>query len=318
MRVVVCGFGRFGRLYAERASEHAGMDVAGVVELGAMMDEVRAAGYRAFDSLGEAISTAHPQLVIVATPPEHHALLGIYALQRYCNVMMAKPGALSLDEAERVATTAWHRRRALIVDWTPLHSQQWRHVKSLVGSPPLTMRMVRRGRHYPQPCGALWDLAPHDIAMALDIDPADAVRSVWACGWWLPQSDEPRGAWLLLKHRSGRTTRIEVDWISPITERRVEILDYETSIVWNQLNDTIGQHVVSQTAHWYSALADPEMYYMPSTTDNISSSLDRAQRIITTHEADDSERYLNVVRILDQAERSMYDNDEEGYTNHAR
>jgi predicted dehydrogenase len=303
MRVLVCGLGKFGSVYALRANEHAGMEVVGVVESGAMIDEARERGYRAFGSLGEAISITHPQLVIIATPPEQHALLAVYALQRYCNVMLAKPGALSLDEAERVATAAWQRRRALIVDWTPLHSTGWRRVKSLMSSPPMTMRMVRRGQHKTQPCGALWDLAPHDIALALDIAPADKVEAIWARGWWMPEGDELQGAWLMMRHRSGRTTRIEVDWVSAKTERQIEIVGQDAVIVWDQIEDAVGRADAS----------DPEMELVPRGVDAVRMSLFRAHQIIIRHEVDDSERYLNIVRLLHQAESSIYENEEHSW-----
>ena len=88
-RVVLCGFGRFGRVYAQRAQEHLALDVVGVVELAAVHDAVRAAGFRPFDSLGEALDVTHPQLVVVATPPANHAALAVEALQRYVDVMLA-------------------------------------------------------------------------------------------------------------------------------------------------------------------------------------------------------------------------------------
>jgi predicted dehydrogenase len=169
-----------------------------------------------------------------------------------------------------------------------------------MSSPPLTMRMVRRGRHKAQPCGALWDLAPHDIALALDIAPSDYVQDICAHGWWLPHDELLRGAALLMKHRSGRTTRIEVDWVSATTERRLEIITNDSVIVWDQLTDAVGR----------ADSSDPEMEHLTNTVDAVRASLFRAHRIITKHEADDSERYINVVRLLQQAESSIYANEE--------
>lgn len=282
IRTVVVGFGRFGRIYAERAREHAELDVVGVVELGPVLESVRAAGFRGFGTIGEAISVAHPRLVVIATPPERHAELAIEALTRHVDVLLAKPGALSVDEAERVSTTAWSVGRRVVVDYTPTESPEWDALRRGDYAEGIyTARLVRRGWSAYQPCGALWDLAPHDVALALELDPDDRVESVSARGWGIAGYDEPLGAWLHLSHASGRTTRIEVDWISPTVERRVEIVTPYRTHVWDQLEDT------------------------PADPDNVSRALSRTVAAIRGG-VDDSERLLDVTRILEAAERSIH------------
>lgn len=301
IETLLVGYGRFGRVYARRISEHRTLNLGGVVEVGDQLGTVRDDGLRAFGSLSEAIDTIHPRLVIVATPPEEHARMGLYALQRHCHVMLAKPGALGIDQAERLTTTAWERHRSLYVDYTPTMSPAWREVCSqATGREILTMRLVRRGTHKPQECGALWDLAPHDVALALDIAPDDPARHVWSRGWWTTHHDELMGAWVHIEHESGRTTRIEVDWLAPITERRVEIVQPDRIIVWDQLDDTVG----------VDDAPDPKMIPVNTPTDNVTRTLDRIARTISLPTADDSHRLLRVTRILEQAERSMYEMNE--------
>lgn len=313
MRAVLAGYGRFGRLYAARAAA-AGIDVLGVVELAAVHDEVRAAGLRPFDSLREAIDVTHPALVIVATPPAHHATLAVEALSRYCDVMLAKPGALSIDEAERITTTAWEKRRRVVVDYTPMNAPAWQHLRSVPWPDGIiTVRIVRRGVQAYQECGALWDLAPHDIALALDLDSDDYVKRVHARGWWYPAYDEPVGAYLHLTHASGRITRIEVDWMAAADERRVEIVEHERMHVWDQLTDAVGwtrrgyrcddKGVVRGL--WNLDLQPAPL--PPRADDNVTRALRRA-----TGDADDCLQLLAVTRILADAEASLYRADSEG------
>lgn len=281
-RVVLCGAGRFGSVYLRRALEHPDLDVTGVVELADQHDAVRALGVRPFDTLTEAIDVTHPHLVIVATPPAKHAILGIYALNRFCHVMLAKPGALGIDQAERLVSTAYERGRTLTVDYTPTESPVWQRICDEHAAPIVTVRMVRRARQAYQDCGVLWDLAPHDVALALSLNPTDTVTSVTARGWWTHDGDEPVGAYLVLTHASGRSTRIEVEWTAATPERRVEIIEPDGHTVWDQL-------------------ADP-----PATPDNVTRALDRALRIVRGDADDDTHRLLAVTRILEQAERSLY------------
>lgn len=307
-RIVVCGYGRFGRIYADRARALGGVEVVGVVEVPSMLDRVREDELRPFDSLREALDVAHPSLVVVATPPDQHARLAIEALQRHVNVMLAKPGALGLDEAERITACAWRYQRRLVVDYTPLRAPAWARLRSERWADGiLTMRLVRRGVQRYQACGALWDLAPHDVAMAVDLDASDRVVDVAARAWWYPDFDEPVGAFVHLQHASGRTTRIEVDWMAAADERRVEVVEYDRMHVWDQLSDAYGwtrRGYRSDDQGRVVGLWDlePTLTPMPRDgRDNVTRSLERAIRGV-----DDTELFREVTRILDQAEASLY------------
>lgn len=281
-RVVLCGAGRFGMVYLRRILEHSTLKLAGVVELEEQHATLRSLRVSPFLTLSDAIDEVAPDLVLVATPPEKHAVLGAYALNRGCHVMMAKPGALGIDQAEQLVATAYERERTLSVDYTPTESPTWKRIVEQADQGRIeTVRMTRRARDRFQPCGALWDLAPHDVALALSLQPRDAVERVSARGWWVTTSDEAVGAYLVLEHASGRATRIEVEWTAVEAERRVEIVTPSGSLVWDQLAEPIGK------------------------PDNVTRALDRAVRNIKSGE-DDAERFLQVMRILDDAERSMY------------
>ena len=305
-RVVLCGFGRFGRVYAQRVMDHADMELVGVVELADVHDAVRAIGVRPFDSLGEAVDVTHPQLVIVATPPEHHALLGIYALNRYCDVMLAKPGALGIDQADRLIATAENRGRRIVMDYTPRMASAWRAISAMpFHDGILTVRMVRRGVQALQDCGALWDLAPHDVAMALDLQPDDDVVWVSANAWHYPDHHEPVGVFVFLQHASGRSTRIEVDWMAGGNERRVEIVEHERMTVWDQLEDCWGwtyRGYRCDDRGGVIGVRDLEPVMMPNLVgpDNVTRALSRA-----IAGADDCAMLWRVTRILEAAERSM-------------
>lgn len=282
-RVLLCGFGRFGAgAYARRVLEHDDLDLVGVVELPAAFERVRAAGLRPFDTLREALDVTRPRLVLVATTPESHALLATEALTRHCDVILAKPGALNLDEATRIATTAWRLGRRVFVDYTPLESAGWRDLVSKVTGEIVTARFVRRGPASLQACGALWDLAPHDVALAVNLNPTDKVVAVTASAWHFDGLDEPAGAFIHLAHYSGRTSRIEVDWLAPYPERRVEVLDESGVLAWD-------------------AIADAD-----DRRDDVSLMLDRVVRGIRTWGDDDSGRFLEVTRIIEAAEISMH------------
>jgi len=297
IQTLLVGYGRFGKVYARRLAEHRAYHLAGVVELGSMLDEIRAAELRGFTDLTEAIDTTHPRLVVIATPPEEHARLGTYALQRFCHVLMAKPGALGIDQAEQLSSIAWQRQRLLMVDYTPLMAEGWTQVqKAAAGRHILSAKFVRKGQHRHQPCSVLYDLAPHDVALALDLEPINFVTDIEAMGTFDDTQQSMSSAHIHLTHSSGRTTCIDVDWDSPTTERTVEITQPGRVIKWDQIADTIG----------VSHDQDPFMQPVNATTDAVTARLDHVARNLELQTSDDSQRLLDVTRILDMAEHSIY------------
>lgn len=306
---ILAGYGRFGRVYADRIDESLDLDLVAVVDVDE--DAARDDGLEVYPTISAALAETPARLVVIATPPAYHAGLAVEALESGLDVLLAKPGALGLDDTVRVATTAWNLGRLVFVDYTPTESPAWRSLR-LTPFPDgiLTARFVRRGVAAYQDAGALWDLAPHDVALAVDLDPDDKVRSVIATAWNYPDYDEPVGANLHLTHVSGRTTRIEVDWMAAATERRVEVVEYERMHVWDQLTDAYGwtrRGYRSDDRGRVIGLWDLEVSptrFLP-VADNVSRALARVVRGLETRD-DDTGRYLEVMRILEAAEQSLY------------
>lgn len=297
IQTLLVGYGRFGKVYARRLAEHRAYHLAGVVEVGSMLEEIRAAELRGYTDIEEAIDKTHPRLVVIATPPEEHARLGIYALQRFCHVLMAKPGALGVDQAEHLSSIAWQRQRLLMVDYTPLMAEGWLQVQKLAaGRHILSAKFVRKGQHRHQPCSVLYDLAPHDVALALDLEPTNFVVDIDALGGFDDTNQTMSSAHIHLTHSNGRTTSIDVDWDSPTTERTVEITQPGRVIKWDQIADTIG----------ISHDQDPFMHPVNATTDAVTNRLDDVARNLELQTSDDSQRLRDVTRTLDIAEHSIY------------
>lgn len=282
IRALVCGYGRFGRVYAQRVDQHEGMRLVGVVDSSPAAQAVALTNGRdVFTSFESALRYGVPDLVVIATPPLEHARLAVEAMTAGVDVMLAKPGAVGMDDADTICTVAWTKGRRVVVDYTPTESPEWAGVlRQTNGERIVTARFTRRGWVARQECGALWDLAPHDVALALQLRPADRVMRVTARGWWHGDG-EPVGAWLHLEHTSGRVTRIEVDWLGVQAERRVEVITDQRTHVWDQLLERVGY------------------------PDNITRALDRAL-LVLRGAPDDTDRLREVTRILSMAEHSIY------------
>jgi predicted dehydrogenase len=113
--VAVVGVGAFGKQHARVYRELAGAELVGVYDrdTGRARDVAREFGCRAFGSLEEAAGAA--RAASVAVPTIAHAGVGCELLDRGVDVLMEKPIAFSLADADRLVATARSGRRVLQV-----------------------------------------------------------------------------------------------------------------------------------------------------------------------------------------------------------
>jgi predicted dehydrogenase len=110
--------------------------------------------------------------VIIATPPQSHAEIGMAAMDRKLPVLIEKPLTMDVSEARALRGKALEKRVIAMVDHTQLFHPAYRKFKSLLPQfGPIQNLRSEAGRvgpfrpHTP----VLWDWGPHDVAMCLDI-----------------------------------------------------------------------------------------------------------------------------------------------------
>ncbi len=110
--------------------------------------------------------------IIIATPPHTHTAIALAAIEAGIPVLIEKPLTLAPADAQRIAAAARNRKVLAVVDHTHLYSPAYRELK-LRGAALGALKELRS-------CGAnwgpfrpdtpvLWDYAPHDIAMCIDL-----------------------------------------------------------------------------------------------------------------------------------------------------
>jgi predicted dehydrogenase len=168
LRVVVLGAGHMGRLHARKLADRGAGDpvvaLAGVFDVhtdrtAALAHEL---GARAFASQEEAFANA--DAAIVAVPTVDHFAVVAAALERGLDVLVEKPIAVSLEDAEALLSIAARRARLLQVGHLERFNAALQRVATLARRP----RFVEAHRLGPFPARAtdvdvVRDLMIHDI-----------------------------------------------------------------------------------------------------------------------------------------------------------
>ena len=139
----------------------------------------------AYDDLGEMLALERPDVVHVLTPPASHAALAVQCLKARAHVLVEKPMALTLEEADRMVAAARETGRVLSVDhnrlFSPASLEARRSLEAgemgeLVsveffqgyGLPPGVPASWLQNQWFAKlPGGLIQDLAPHGLSFLL-------------------------------------------------------------------------------------------------------------------------------------------------------
>ncbi len=173
----------------------------------------------------EALLRADVDAVAIATPVETHFPLVKRALERGKHVVVEKPLAGSVAEAEELLALAAAGRRVLMVDHTFLYTGAVQLLKRLVDDGSLgRLTYVDSTRInlglFQHDVNVLWDLAAHDVSIVkyLVEEPVESVQAIGV-------AHTPNGlediAYLILNFASGLIAHFNCSWISPVKIRRM-------------------------------------------------------------------------------------------------
>ncbi len=225
LRVGVVGAGHFGRFHALKAASGPRTRLVGVADL----DPARAAavgketGAPALDT--EALLAAS-DAVIVAAPAEAHFALASQALDAGKHVLIEKPIAATLDQADQLAHLAHERGRVLQVGHLLRYSAEHRAISARIAR-PLYLEATRVAPYKPRgtDVSVILDLMIHDLDLVLalvdsDIESVDAVGAAVSS----PHEDVANAR---VRFVNGCVATITASRIALKTERRMRLFSEE-------------------------------------------------------------------------------------------
>jgi predicted dehydrogenase len=221
LRVGIVGAGHFGRYHALKAAASSRTRLSGIYDPD--LERAKTVGWEAgakemgFDDLLDASDA-----VIIAAPAEAHYDLAVQALLAGKHVLVEKPIAATLAQADELAALARHRGLVLQVGHLERFSAAYQAMAGKIGA-PLYIEATRIAPFKPRgtDVSVILDLMIHDLDLVLalvdsEIESVDAVGAPVAS----PHEDIANAR---LRFRNGAVATITASRISPRTERRMRI-----------------------------------------------------------------------------------------------
>lgn len=258
--------------------------------------------------------------IYLATPVSTHYQLAKRALQCGKHVLIEKPLATTVDQAEELAEIANRNRLTLMVGHTFVFSPPVRKVKELLDAgligPIYYVETTRVNLGlFQKDVSVLWDLGPHDVSILL---------------YWLgevPSRVSARGrsyvgealedvAFLTLEFPSGILAQLQISWLAPSKLRRTSIVGRQRMIVYDDLEPVEKVKVFDRGVdHQPASFGEFQLTYRSG--DILSPRIDTTEPLFlecahfleciqTGRTPDTSPRSgIDVVRVIQAAERSM-------------
>ena len=177
--------------------------------------------------------------VLLATPITTHYGLAKTALENGKHVLVAKPLAASVREAEELVALAECEQRILMVDHTFIYTHAVQKMKEAVKNESLgdiyyfdSVR-INLGL-FQRDLNVVWDLAPHDLSILLYVLET-MPTSLIATGAAHSKSAIENIAYVSMELENNTIAHIHLNWLAPVKVRRTIISGSKKMLIYDDL-----------------------------------------------------------------------------------
>jgi predicted dehydrogenase len=260
--------------------------------------------------------------VAIATPVTTHFPLAIRCMEAGKDVLIEKPLAGTVAEAQALAERADKLGRVLMVDHTYVFSHAVRRMKQLIDAGELGdlyyLDSVRINLGlFQNDINVIWDLAPHDLSIVdyiLGLRPRSI--SAWGCAHADPLIEDV--AYVNVDYGERLMASFHTSWISPVKVRHMMLTGSRKSILFDELNATEPLKVYDRGIDVTESVEDMRRLRVGYRTGDVWGphvAQGEALQAVVTHFAEcirsretpisDGRMGVRVVRLLDAATRSI-------------
>src|ERR1044071_5442986 len=243
LRIAVLGAGHWGPNLIRNFHNHQTSEVARVVDRDPArlaLVEARYPEVQTGSDAGEAIADPRVDAVVVATPTVTHFEMASAALRAGKHVLVEKPIATRVAEAEALCELAEKGGRVLMVGHVFLFNAAVRRAKALLDEGRLGrlfyLSMVRTNLGpIRMDVNASWDLAAHDIAIANDWLGTTPSFAAAQGGSWINDGIED-AVFANLWYPDGVVANLHASWLSPRKVRDITAVGEKGMLTFDDMN----------------------------------------------------------------------------------
>ena len=241
VHVAVVGYGYWGSKHVRVLSSMPDVAVTVVDSDVGRLREAEA-HYPAVESTAERIDQVLDRVdaVLVATPPASHVDVAMRALTAGKHVLVEKPLATSVEDAEALVNAAAANNVLLVVGHTFEYNAAVRQLRDIIRSGELGRVLYIDSARlslglYQRDVNVIWDLAPHDISItSFLLDELPIAASVWAHRNIGPWREDV--AYLRLDFPTTHAF-VHVSWLNPNKVRRTTVVGERRMAIYDDMSD---------------------------------------------------------------------------------
>ena len=230
-RTAVIGVGSMGKNHARVYTEIPGSEFVGVADENHEVAQAVASrfGVKAYSDFTEMLEKEKPEAITIAVPTAMHEEVALQALEAGVNILIEKPIAATLDEAERIIAKARDTKSVLMVGHIVRFNSAIQALKEKLEKGELGriyQIFCRRAGPFPQrirDVGVVIDLAPHDVDIMRFLTDSDPVR-LYAETEQRIHTEHEDLLFGTLYFEGGVTGALEINWLTPTKIREVLVL----------------------------------------------------------------------------------------------
>ena len=250
----VAGVGVMGSNHARVAAEMREFDLTTVFYPDAVVTEGVAAAYEATAvTTAQAFVDARLDAAVVATPNRFHAEVGVALLERGVHVLVEKPIAATVADAQRMIDAARVNDRVLMVGQVERFNPAVETVKRAVADDEIISIQITRVGPFPPrmgEVGVVIDMAVHDIDIIRHLTGSEITEVQPQ----LARTRAEREDTALLQFRldNGVIAHITTNWVTPYKTRTLQVATKTKFVVADLITRQVTEYFGQQPDGSYS------------------------------------------------------------------
>ena len=323
LRIAVIGAGRWGANIIRTLDSLPDCEVAYIVSLHKKtLDSVAHPTAKKVVGVEALLQHSDIDAVCIATPGTTHADIALKCIERHIPTFIEKPMTTSLADAKRIVASAKKHNTPVFVGHIHLYNPAYNTLRMLVPKLGKLRFLIGEGcanGPYRPDMSALWDWAPHDIAMMLDLTQARPTSvQAWGIASLVPRSRLYDVVHIKLDFPHQVTGFITNSWLSPIKKKQLTVIGEKSTVVFDDaspnkltLSSNMGPGVRTKGSVAHITRQEPVVShpsYQPASSLTLELEAFIASIQNGTPTKTDAREGLMVVAVLDAAERSIQKN----------